>query len=325
MKLDGAFVQAFAGMRCAGCGNGAFATAEAMKKRLEGALYPCTCGQRTPVEMAYYNAIATYPFLNVHFVSNWVWMRVAENVPLGKVYRIQLDVPLSKLHYVNASANASFPVRVAPVDPDESGFSLIAAAHGDVPPEQLVRVAWTVAGYRGPERPIFIEAISRAFELLFKEPLRSQAMIRGALLEAAGAYEIFAAWYLRNWVWTDSFFAESKNKSDQVADLIQEAGIFHLTQVPIRMALSSVDLYATFRALALPAVGGVLTRDGLIQDVLTGIRLRNQVAHKGLADPKPEAVESFIRAVYFIMEAVMFNVAWETMPPPAEMHADVAR
>ncbi len=46
-------------------------------------------------------------------------------------------------------------------------------------------------------------------------------MLRGALLEAAIAYEMFAAWYLRNFVWRDDYYAESKGKSAELDDIIR--------------------------------------------------------------------------------------------------------
>jgi hypothetical protein len=67
-----------------------------------------SCGESTPIDSAYYAAIASVPFVNVHFVCNYVWGGIATDVPLGRVYPIKLPSPLDKLHYVNATANAEF-------------------------------------------------------------------------------------------------------------------------------------------------------------------------------------------------------------------------
>jgi hypothetical protein len=317
---DGWLNETSIALQCGVCQNAPLASAAALREKIDGGSYRCACGTHTPVDIAYYSAIATLPFINAHFVCNYVWGRVANDVALGQVYRVTLPSPLDKVHHVSATANAAFPVQVAIVDRAGAGFSMIAGASCDGAPAHSVSVAWTAAGWVGPPRQVFFEAVGRAFEQLFLDPLRTPAMLRGAVLETASAYEVFVAWFLREQVWTDDFFSDSKNKADQISDFIARAGIAALTNVPVRVALRRVDLYRVFRALGLPATSGALTRDKLLQDVRAGIALRNAVAHKGEENPDPKVVEAFLRAVYFLMEATALNVLWEQNAEPDERH-----
>jgi hypothetical protein len=309
-------------LRCVHCSSARWASVETMRESIEGTSYRCSCGERTPVDEAYYAAIGHLPFMNVHFICNYVWRRVEEDVPLGRAHSIVLPSPLDKMHYVNATANAAFPVKVAIVERSGSGFSIVAGSAIDNPSEQSVRVAWTAAGHVGPTRDLFFEAMGRAFEAFFQDAVRTPAMLRAALLETATAYETFAAWYLRECVWPDEFFEDSKNKADQISELVTKAGIASLTQVPIRVALRGVDLHRVFRALGLPTASGTPTRDSLLQDIKIGITARNAVAHKGLGQPEPQTVERFVRAVYFLMEAVVLNVGWREDAPTQDRHSD---
>ena len=311
-------------LKCAHCHKTPWASVATMRASIDGTSYRCACGGQTPVDAAYYAAIGHLPFVNVHFICNYVWGRVEDDVPLGRAHSIILPSPLSKMHYVNATANAAFPVKVAIVERSGSGFSIVAGSAIDDPSEQSVRVAWTAAGHVGPARELFFEAMGRAFEVLFQDTVRTAAMLRAALLETATAYEVFAAWYLRECVWPDEFFEDSKKKADQISEVINRAGIALLTQVPIRVALRSVDLYRIFQALDLPVAGGALTRDSLLQDIKTGITARNAVAHKGLDQPEPQTVERFVRAVYFLMETVVLNVGWREDAPTQDRHSDSA-
>jgi hypothetical protein len=322
--IDAPLANSFVGFHCQQCNGGWSGNLDSLRRHFDGGTYVCAaCGTRTPVETAYYLAIGSAPFVNVHFVCNYIWIRNRVDVPFGKVYAVTLDKPLDSLHYVNATANAGFPVAVGIIDRSPAGFSLIAAAMADTPPSRSVPVNWMAAGWGGPQRPPFLDAIGRAFELLHQDPLRTPAMIRGGLLEAGIAYEMFAAWYLRELVWRDDYYS-SKTKATEVLDMIREAGITHLTRVPIRIALRSIELYRVFEKRGLPVLGGLVTRDGIIQDIIAGIALRNSVAHRGLELPDVKAVESFVRAVYFLIEAVMWNVAWEQKPPHLDRHGDVA-
>src|SRR6266545_3889837 len=219
---DAPLVNALVGLHCPHCNGGRWGNLESLRRDLDGSSFVCSgCRSRTPIERAYYLAIASMPLANVHFVSNYIWMRTGVDVPLGQLHTITLDTPLNNLHYVNANAMAEFPVHVGIVNRSLTGFPLIAAAAVENPSSRSVAVTWTAAGWRGPKRPAFLDAIGRALELLHQDPFRTPAMLRGALLEAAIAYEMFAAWYLRNFVWRDDYYAESKGKSAELDDIIR--------------------------------------------------------------------------------------------------------
>lgn len=303
-------------LQCPECRSAPVGRASFLRWRCEGAVFCCEkCGAKAPVETAYFGALCSYPFTNAIFVANCFLHDVVE-LMIGVATRINFGTDVfDKLHYVNASANAPFPVTVAVVDPTPEGFTLVSSTHQPSVPTESIRAAWMAAGYKGRERHLFLEAMSRAFEVLHRGTMRSQPTLRSALLETAIAYEIFQAWYLRTFVWTDAFFAQSKNKSDLVSDIVREAGATNLTQVPLRVGLASLNITRIFDVHKLPIVGGLITRDSLLADILQGIRLRNSVVHRGSRELQADEVERFAGAVYFLMEAVLVNLPWEGHEP----------
>jgi hypothetical protein len=126
-------------------------------------------------------------------------------------------------------------------------------------------------------------------------------------MEAAIAFEGFAAWFLESVIWKHDHFAKSKSTRGKLRQLISDAGITNLTEVPIRIALAEIDLYRVFALLHLPVQGGVLTVDSILSPILTGINVRNDIAHRGRVHVERDIATSFLAAVYFVIEAVLLN------------------
>jgi hypothetical protein len=71
-------------------------------------------------------------------------------------------------------------------------------------------------------------------------------------------------------------------------------------------------------------VGGVITRDSLLADILQGIQLRNSVVHRGSREVQVDEVERFAGTVYFLIEAVLVNLPWEGYEPKQSQSSQVS-
>lgn len=145
-------------------------------------------------------------------------------------------------------------------------------------------------------------------QALHSAPLSRDQDLRLALLEALTAYEIFVAWFLRDVVWRHPHFAESASKGKAIDDMIRDAGISNLTSVTLRVAYQGYDPYKIFELLKFQTVGGLLTVDDTIAEMLAGIQLRNKVAHRGLTGVDVAMVERTVAAAYRLMEIGILNV-----------------
>ena len=303
------------GLDCDQCQSGFLGSVASLSEDVESGHFLCRqCGHRRPMELAYIDALRKHPFVNAFFVNNWT-MQSIEQVTIGRPHAVKFVRPLDKLHYVNVTANASFPVHTAAVNQSSSGFVIISSTEQDPTPQEPVKVIWVAAGYVGPERFLFFEAIARAFEILHKDPLRTADTFRIALLEAIIAHEIFTTWCIRSFIWTSEYFERSNKKKELVENLIRDAGVTNLTQVPLRLALGNLDLYRVFSQLELPVKGNTLNLEDLLADIIQGVKLRNKVVHAGLQNVDEKSVERTVASIYFLMEATLLNLSTQAGAP----------
>jgi hypothetical protein len=295
-------------LACDRCGSGPFGTADVLKKNVVGSSYVCACGQQRPVEVAYLDALCDLPFANAFLLANW-WQSGEVTVPFGLTAEVAFAPPVDVTHFVRAQAKANFPVHCAVIDVTPNGFRLVCGVLAKPVPTVPVTVSWMAAGYRGPDRPSFVEPMARAFHSLHEQPLREPRAVRMALLEGSTGFEMFVAWYLRKFVWSDPYFASSNTRTALVAGIVRDAGINGLTNVPLRVALRGLNLYRVFELLGVSTQGGVVTLDGLLADILAAISLRNKVVHEGVENPDERVVQRGLGAAYFLMEAVMLRLA----------------
>jgi hypothetical protein len=291
---------------CPACRNAPIGPADLLRTRIAAGHYVCSCGHREPVELSYLAAQRDLPFTNVPLVCNRREVGVA-SVPIGRLQTIRVSEGLTALDLVGALANAEFPATVAIVGRAQDSFTIVVGTDSDAP-AQTVRVAWSAVGTDQPARPFFFEALSRAMQALHSGPLRRDQDVRLALLEAVTAYEIFVARYLKTVIWWHPHFAQSPSKGKAIDDMIRDAGIFNLTSVTIRVACHTYDPYMIFKALGFETVGGLLTVDETIAEILAGIRVRNKIVHRGLTGVDGTTVERTIAAAYRLMEIVLLNL-----------------
>jgi len=295
-------------LTCERCGSGPFGTADAIKKNVTGGSYVCACGHQRPVEVAYLDALCGLPFANAFLLANW-WQLGEVTVPFGLTTEVTFAPPMDVIHFVRAQAQANYPVHCAVSDVTPNSFRLVCGVMAEPVPTVSVTVHWMATGYRGPERPSFVEFMARGFHSLHEQPLREPRAVRMALLEGATGFEMFVAWYLRTFVWSDPYFVSSKTRAALVANILRDAGITGLTNVPMRVALRGLNLYRVFEMLGISTQGGIVTVDGLLTDVLTAISLRNKVVHEGVENPDERVVQRGLGAAYFLIEAVMLRMA----------------
>jgi len=285
------------GLQCDKCHGGPAGELPSVLKHIEEGQFVCRqCLRPRPAELAYLDALSSWPFTNCFLLANVLLLSI-DDVRIGRPHRVTFGPAIDELHYVKANANATFPVRVAAVDENGTGFTILSATDQEPWPENPVRIAWMVSGYRGPEPPVFVRAISRAFQLLHRPTLLSNCDFRLVLLEVIIAHELFTAWCLRPLG-------------------IRERRIRRLTNGPLRSVLSTLDLYQVFKLCHIPVVGGQITVDGLIADLLKGINLRNKVVHEGLENVDSNFVRHLAGLAYFLMEAKMLEQIPELQPPP---------
>jgi len=308
-------------LMCPACKRGPVAAPRVLRNRIESCHYVCdACGHREPVERSYLAAQRTLPFTNVPLVSNR-WEVGVTTIPVGRLHTVKVSDGLKALDWVTASANAQFPAVATIVGRSSDSFTVIVGTEAE-PREQLAQVAWSAAGTDQGNRFFFFEALSRAMHALHRDSLRQDQNVRVSLLEAVTAYEIFLAWFLREVVWKHRYFEQSATKGKAIDDMIRDAGVFNLTSVTLRVAYQRFDPYRIFDLLQFQTVGGLLTVDDTIGEMLAGIQLRNKVAHRGLTGVDEALVEQTVTAAYRLMEIGILNLPARTSAE--ETRADVA-
>jgi len=297
------------GLRCGACHDGFMGDVVYLRSVTTGGKFVCpACGTSRPAELAYFDALAGMPFTNSLLLANGM-ERNEVTLPLGRTGAVEFGTPFDRLLYVNATPQAEFPVECAIQHITERGFVLHVATAVESAPPHPVRVVWIAAGYRGPQLPPFLDFVGRSFRALYASTIEPEIDYRIVVMEAAIGFEGFAAWFLESVIWKHDHFAKSKATRAKLRALITDAGITNLTEVPIRIALAEIDLYRVFTLLHLPAQGGVLTVESILSPILTGIKVRNDIAHRGRTHVDRNIATDFLAAVYFIIEAVFLNNA----------------
>jgi len=296
------------GFECDACHGGRLGDPPLLRSLVHEQQFVCpACQHRRPTELAYFGALRAFPFTNCLTLANSM-ERGQVDLPLGRSGAVSFSQEFSRLLYVNAQPHAEFPVQHAIQRVSRAGFTLQLAATDDPPSAAPIRVGWVAAGFRGPTLPLFLDLLIRPFQALHLPVVETELDYRLVVMEAVIAFEAFAAWYLEANVWKHDHFAGSKQRRGKLQQLIKEAGIANLTEVPVRLAVdSAVDLYRVFSLLQLPVRGGLLTTDALLSPILTGIRVRNDIAHKGRTHVDRHIAEELLASVYFLIEAVLLS------------------